>query len=134
MIADMVKLSVNVNKVATFATRAAGACRPSSTPFASAWPRAPGITVHPRADDRHITTDVRDGSPPNWRRCGGGSSSTSRAIHVRLRRHGHAVRPDQCTLVPVREGEITSQAGWSPETRSDALRTRSTAAGPWGHG
>ena len=32
------------------------------------------------------------------------------------------VRPDQCTLVPVREGEITSQAGWSPETRSDALR------------
>jgi pyridoxine 5-phosphate synthase len=26
------------------------------------------------------------------------------------------VRPDQCTLVPVRPGEITSQAGWSPET------------------
>jgi pyridoxine 5-phosphate synthase len=28
----------------------------------------------------------------------------------------HAVEPDQCTLVPVRPGEITSQAGWSPVT------------------
>jgi pyridoxine 5-phosphate synthase len=26
------------------------------------------------------------------------------------------VRPDQCTLVPVKPGEITSQAGWRPET------------------
>ena len=33
----------------------------------------------------------------------------------------HEVRPDQCTLVPVREGEITSQAGWSPETPLAAL-------------
>ena len=31
------------------------------------------------------------------------------------------VRPDQCTLVPVRPGEITSQAGWSADTRSAAL-------------
>ena len=28
----------------------------------------------------------------------------------------HEVRPDQCTLVPVREGEVTSQAGWPPST------------------
>jgi pyridoxine 5-phosphate synthase len=26
------------------------------------------------------------------------------------------VRPDQCTLVPVKSGEITSQAGWPPDT------------------
>src|SRR5439155_3443693 len=26
----------------------------------------------------------------------------------------HDVRPDQCTLVPVVPGEITSQAGWQP--------------------
>jgi pyridoxine 5-phosphate synthase len=31
------------------------------------------------------------------------------------------VRPDQCTLVPVRPGEITSQAGWPPETPPAAL-------------
>ena len=24
----------------------------------------------------------------------------------------HDVKPDQCTLVPVQPGEITSQAGW----------------------
>jgi pyridoxine 5-phosphate synthase len=33
----------------------------------------------------------------------------------------HSVRPDQCTLVPVRPGEITSEAGWSPDTPRDAL-------------
>ena len=32
-----------------------------------------------------------------------------------------AVRPDQCTLVPVLPGEITSQAGWSAATSPQAL-------------
>jgi pyridoxine 5-phosphate synthase len=32
------------------------------------------------------------------------------------------VRPDQCTLVPVQAGEITSQAGWAPGARSEALQ------------
>jgi pyridoxine 5-phosphate synthase len=31
------------------------------------------------------------------------------------------VRPHQCTLVPVRPGEITSQAGWPPDTPSQEL-------------
>jgi pyridoxine 5-phosphate synthase len=31
------------------------------------------------------------------------------------------VAPDQCTLVPVRPGEITSQAGWPPDHRSAFL-------------
>jgi pyridoxine 5-phosphate synthase len=31
-------------------------------------------------------------------------------------------RPHQCTLVPVQVGEITSQAGWSPESRSGELQ------------
>jgi pyridoxine 5-phosphate synthase len=34
----------------------------------------------------------------------------------------HAVKPDQCTLVPVHPGEITSQAGWSADTPRDAIR------------
>ena len=33
----------------------------------------------------------------------------------------HAVKPDQCTLVPVRPGEITSQAGWAADTPREAL-------------
>jgi pyridoxine 5-phosphate synthase len=31
------------------------------------------------------------------------------------------VRPDQCTLVPVRPGEITSEAGWPPDTPTGEL-------------
>ena len=31
------------------------------------------------------------------------------------------VRPDQCTLVPVAAGEITSQAGWQPGPQTDGL-------------
>jgi pyridoxine 5-phosphate synthase len=31
------------------------------------------------------------------------------------------VRPDQCTLVPVRPGEVTSQAGWQPGPDRDRL-------------
>ena len=33
----------------------------------------------------------------------------------------HAVKPDQCTLVPVQPGEITSQAGWAANTSRQAL-------------
>jgi len=33
----------------------------------------------------------------------------------------HDVRPHQCTLVPVKAGEITSQAGWPPDTPRQAL-------------
>ena len=32
------------------------------------------------------------------------------------------MHPDQCTLVPVREGEVTSQAGWPPTTPVSALQ------------
>jgi pyridoxine 5-phosphate synthase len=33
----------------------------------------------------------------------------------------HEVRPDQCTLVPVVPGEITSQVGWKPGRESERL-------------
>lgn len=34
----------------------------------------------------------------------------------------HEVKPHQCTLVPVRAGEITSEAGWPADTPADVLR------------
>ena len=37
----------------------------------------------------------------------------------------HEVRPDQCTLVPVVPGEITSQAGWPADTPRGPLARRS---------
>jgi pyridoxine 5-phosphate synthase len=33
------------------------------------------------------------------------------------------VRPDQCTLVPVAPGEITSQAGWRPGAQTSGVET-----------
>ena len=45
------------------------------------------------------------------------SSSTSKATRGRdLLALVREVKPTQCTLVPVRPGELTSQAGWSSDT------------------
>ena len=86
---------------------------------------SPGITVHPRADARHITAaDVREIAA--YLR--GPDTSTSRVEYniegdprPDLLEIVHEVKPDQCTLVPVRPGEITSQAGWSADTPREAL-------------
>src|SRR5882672_10987049 len=59
---DMVHLSVNVNKVATLRNSRGGNV-PSVLDAVRVCIEAgsPGITVHPRADQRHITpTDVRE--------------------------------------------------------------------------
>lgn len=119
----MARLSVNVNKVATLRNSRGGRI-PDVIEAVDVCVAAgaPGITVHPRADERHITRqDVR-------------------AIARRLRDQAPAVEfniegdprpdlldlveevmPDQCTLVPVVPGEITSQAGWRPGPQSETL-------------
>ena len=83
---------------------------------------APGITVHPRADERHIrgqdVFDIADELAPLRGRVEFNIEGDPRADLIDL---VLAVRPDQCTLVPVLPGEITSQAGWSPDTPADAL-------------
>ena len=119
----MISLSVNVNKVATLRNSRGGE-RPSP-----AWAArvciaagAQGITVHPRADQRHIRPeDVREiagivkehptvefnieGDPrPDW-------------IDLVLE-----VAPHQATLVPVKPGEITSDHGYRFPQDSDSLR------------
>ena len=114
------RLSVNVNKVATL-RNSRGGRSPSVIDAVNVCLNAgvPGITVHPRADQRHITPgDVHD---------------IARALELRrpavefniegdprpdLIELVMDVRPDQCTLVPVVPGEITSQAGWTdgPDT------------------
>ena len=118
----MSKLSVNVNKVATLRNSRGG-----SVPAVVDAVRvcmaagAPGITVHPRADARHITTtDVRD-VVATVRDVPGVEFNIEGDPRPDLIALVHEVRPDQCTLVPVREGEVTSQAGWSPETPRAAL-------------
>jgi pyridoxine 5-phosphate synthase len=119
----MIRLSVNVNKIATVrnsrggrvpsVVEAVGACLAAG---------APGITVHPRADARHITADdVREVAAvlePLRGRVEFNVEGDPRPDLLALVRE---VRPDQCTLVPVRPGEITSQAGWSPDAPREAL-------------
>ena len=84
---------------------------------------APGITVHPRGDARHITTaDVHDIAGYLRPMKGRIELNVEGDPREQLLELVHAVKPDQCTLVPVHPGEITSQAGWSPATPRDTIR------------
>jgi pyridoxine 5-phosphate synthase len=119
----MIRLSVNVNKIATVRNSRGG--QVPSVPEAvrvCVAAGAPGITVHPRADARHITpADVREVSA--WLRTLNGRVEFNIEGDPRpdLLAMVHEVKPTQCTLVPVRPGEITSQAGWSAETPREEL-------------
>jgi pyridoxine 5-phosphate synthase len=118
------KLSVNVNKVATLRNSRGGSvpnvveatrvCLAAGTP---------GITVHPRADARHITfADVRDIAAELEPLKGRIELNIEGDPRPDLLALAEEVRPDQFTLVPVRAGEITSQAGWDPSGDSGELR------------
>jgi pyridoxine 5-phosphate synthase len=114
----MVRLSVNVNKVATIRNSRGGTV-PSVLEAVRVCVEAgaPGITVHPRADARHITAaDVRDVAAHLATLGGGVEYNIEGDPRPDLLELVHAVRPNQCTLVPVRPGEITSQAGWPAGT------------------
>lgn len=126
-------LSVNVNKVATL-RNARGGSIPSVVEAVRVivGAGAAGVTVHPRADARHITTaDVRDVARV--------LASERRQVEFNIEGDPRPdlmavvfeTRPDQCTLVPVRPGEITSQAGWStdapPEQLGRTVRTLTEA-------
>ena len=112
----MIKLSVNVNKVATL-RNARGGREPNLIEAVEACiaAGAPGITVHPRADRRHIT-------PEDVRAIAQALRGRPRPIEYNIEGDPRPelldlvdeVRPDQCTLVPVVPGEVTSQAGWQP--------------------
>ena len=123
----MVALSVNVNKVATLRNSRGGQV-PSvidavKTCVAAG---APGITVHPRQDQRHIRPgDVHDIAAllaqltgPDRRRIEFNIEGDPGPELIDL---VLSVTPTQCTLVPTTPGEITSHAGWPPDTPVDRL-------------
>lgn len=118
------RLSVNVNKVATLRNSRGGAL-PSVVQAAQVCigAGATGITVHPRADARHITpTDVQALAAflgPLRRQVEFNIEGDPRPDLLAMVQE---VRPHQCTLVPVKPGEITSQAGWPPDTPVAELR------------
>jgi len=121
--AAMVRLSVNVNKVATLRNSRGGAV-PSLVEAVRACvdAGAPGITVHPRADERHIRPsdvyEIAEHLAPMRDRVEYNIEGDPRPAWVEL---VERVRPHQCTLVPVRPGELTSEAGWPAETPKTEL-------------
>lgn len=128
----MVRLSVNVNKIATLrnsrtppdAQREREVGFPTVERAIEACLRAgaPGITLHPRLDQRHVTpTDVRTAArlvAPVRDRVELNIEGDPRPDLLEL---VHEVRPHQLTLVPVRPGELTSEAGWPAETPRQEL-------------
>jgi len=122
-------LSVNVNKVAIIRNSRGGRV-PSVIDAVRVCidAGAPGITVHPRADARHITMadvhEIAEELAPLRGRIEYNIEGDPRPDLVTLVLD---VRPDQCTLVPVMPGEITSQAGWPADTPPDALNATITA-------
>jgi len=117
------KLSVNVNKVATLRNSRGGEV-PSVIEAVRVCVDAgtPGITVHPRADERHIRRrdvfEIAEELLPLRGRVEFNIEGDPRPDLVEM---VLTVRPDQCTLVPVMPGEITSQAGWSASTPAAEL-------------
>lgn len=116
----MVRLSVNVNKVATLRNSRGGAIpRVLDAVEACIAAGAQGITVHPRADRRHVTPDdVRDIAGALEGRRPAVEYNIEGDTRPDLLELVRDIRPDQCTLVPVVPGEITSQAGWTPGASS----------------
>jgi pyridoxine 5-phosphate synthase len=116
----MVSLSVNVNKVATL-RNARGGQVPSVRDAVRVCiaQGVAGITLHHRSDERHIRrSDVLEIA----------ALMRHEAPAIELNIEGDPrpdwldlvteVKPDQATLVPVRPGEITSEAGWRSDTDS----------------
>ena len=106
----MAKLSVNVNKIATL-RNSRGGDEPNLMRSAKHIVSfgAEGITVHPRADRRHIT-------PEDARAVAREIKTVETNFEGDLREEFIDLvlecKPTQCTLVPVKPGEITSNHGW----------------------
>lgn len=118
-ICAMTRLSVNINKIATL-RNARGGQMPNVVQFAMDCERfgAQGITVHPRPDERHITTqDTYD---------------LAKVVTTEYNIEGYPdaryltlitdIRPHQATLVPDGPDVLTSNAGWDTEKHQSFLR------------
>ena len=120
----MVRLSVNVNKIATLRNSRGGSV-PSVTEAVQVCLDAgvEGITVHPREDARHITLDdvraIADQLAPLRDSVEYNIEGDPRPDLMALVRE---IKPHQCTLVPVRPGEVTSEAGWPADTPAAELQ------------
>jgi pyridoxine 5-phosphate synthase len=115
----MIKLSVNINKIATL-RNARGGNTPNVIQVAIDCERfgADGITVHPRPDERHIRySDVVE---------------LKKVVTTEFNIEGYpspefmklvlAIRPAQVTLVPDPPDVLTSNAGWNTIEQKSFLK------------
>jgi len=123
----MTTLSVNVNKIAVLRNSRGGG-EPSVTAAAEAALRAGagGITVHPRPDQRHIRPgDVRDLATLVAGRAEfnieGNPFAPPRDEYPGLLALVRETRPQQVTLVPDGDGQITSDHGFDLHRDADRL-------------
>ncbi len=115
----MVKLSVNINKLATL-RNARGGNMPDLIKSAKDIQGfgAHGITIHPRPDERHIRyRDARELRPVVYTEFNIEGNPEQKFIDLVLE-----VIPEQVTLVPDLPGAITSNAGWDTLAHRDFLR------------
>lgn len=116
----MTRLSVNINKIATL-RNARGGNMPDVVKAALDIERfgAQGITVHPRPDERHITyQDVRALKPLLTIEFNiEGNPREKKFVDLVLE-----VLPEQVTLVPDVQGQLTSDHGWDTITHRDYLK------------
>jgi pyridoxine 5-phosphate synthase len=106
----VVKLSVNINKIATLRNARGLHARPDLLQAARDIERfgGEGITVHPRPDERHIRyQDVRDLKAIVTTELNVEGNPTPDFIAL-----VREVHPEQVTLVPDAPDAITSNAGW----------------------
>ena len=114
----MIKLSVNINKIATL-RNARGGDSPNLVKSAIDIQEfgAQGITVHPRPDERHIKyKDVSDLRPIVTTEFNIEGYPNSRFSELVLE-----VKPHQVTLVPDPPDVLTSNAGWDVITHKEFL-------------
>ena len=116
----MTKLSVNINKFATL-RNARGGNNPNVVQVAidAQQMGADGITVHPRPDERHIRYDdvVAIKKIMRTELNIEGNCREQKFIDLVL-----STRPDQVTLVPDAQGQLTSDHGWDTIKHRDYLK------------
>lgn len=125
----MTKLSVNVNKIATL-RNARGGDVPSVIQVAIDCERfgADGITVHPRPDERHITTkDAYD-----LKKVVKTEYNIEGYPDERFMRLMEELRPEQATLVPDPPHVLTSNAGWDTKENLELLQDLVSQLKSWG--
>ena len=115
----MVRLSVNINKIATL-RNARGGNIPDLLKAAQDCERfgAEGITVHPRPDERHIRLrDVYDLKPLLTTEFNIEGYPSKKFLQLIA-----DIRPAQATLVPDPPNALTSNAGWNTVKHFDFLK------------